>query len=240
MMQSFLEFAVPAPAIQASLAFYESLGFVQAVVGETWDHDYAVIADARLLLGLHGERIDEITPTFVHTGLLDWHRWLEMQGLRPERAQLDAESFNRIELRDADGGAVLLVEARTYSPPPVDPVASRLGFFAEYTLPTRNLAAAGRFWETLGLIEAWRGESPHAWVRYTGSGISLGVHENTAVAPGLMFCEADMPARIEALRALGHVIRAPGRRPPVPHCLGLLAAPEGTLLYLCDEGGLLD
>ncbi len=236
-MQSFLELAVPAPDIQASLAFYEALGFSQALVGEVWAHPYAVVSDGRVLLGLHGASIDDVTPTFVHAGLLGWHRTLEDQGVRCVQAQLDADSFNRIHLRDPDGGPVLLLEARTYSPAPRTAGSSRLGFFGEYTLSARKLSEACEFWQALGLVEGWSGESPHPWTRLIGSDITLGLHENPGVMPGLAFFEPDMPARIAALEALGHHIAAPGRRPVLPHCLGILRAPEGTLLYLCDEAG---
>jgi hypothetical protein len=34
----FLEISIATPVIRESLEFYESLGFVQAGVGETWSH----------------------------------------------------------------------------------------------------------------------------------------------------------------------------------------------------------
>jgi len=42
----FLEIGVRAPDVPESLAFYESLGFVQASVGDTWSHPYAVVTTA--------------------------------------------------------------------------------------------------------------------------------------------------------------------------------------------------
>ncbi len=236
-MQRFLELAVPTADIQASLAFYEALGFIQAPVGETWEHGYAVISDGRLLIGLHAGGFDDITPVFVHSGLKEWHRSLTAQGIECEQAELDADSFNRVRLRDPDDGPVLLVEARTYSPPAGDPSRSRLGFFGEYVLPTHDLTAARRFWETLGLMEAWRGDTPQPWARLTGSDVTLGLYENATVLPGLAFYTPDMAERVDALRRGGYRLRPPGRRPGLPHCHGALTAPEGTLLYLCDEAG---
>lgn len=236
-MQRFLELAVPTADIQASLGFYESLGFSQARVGETWGHSYAVISDGRLLLGLHGGGFDDITPVFVHSGLKDWHRALLAAGLDCEHAELDADSFNRATFRDPDGGPVLLVEARTYSPPPGEPEPSRLGFFGEYVLPTHDLTAARRFWDVLGLMEGWQGDTPQPWARFTGSDVTLGLYENATVLPGLAFYETDMAERITRLERDGHQVRPPGRRPGLSHCRGTLEAPEGTLLYLCDEAG---
>lgn len=236
-MQRFLELAVPTTDILASLAFYETLGFTQASVGETWEHSYAVISDGRLLIGLHAGVFNDITPVFVHSGLKDWHRSLTAQGIDCEQAELDDDSFNQVRLRDPDGGPVLLVEARTYSPPAGDPIRSRLGFFGEYVLPTHDLAAARRFWEMLGLMEGWRGDTPQPWARFTGSDVTLGLYESATVLPGLAFYAPDMAERVDGLSREGCGMRPPGRRSGLPHCLGILTAPEGTLLYLCDEAG---
>ena len=61
----FLEVSLAATDVAESLAFYESLGFVQASVGETWPHPYAVVTDGRLSLGLHGLDFDSPLPTWV-------------------------------------------------------------------------------------------------------------------------------------------------------------------------------
>ena len=41
MLGRFLEISLHTPDIQASLEFYESLGFEQASVSETWPYPYA-------------------------------------------------------------------------------------------------------------------------------------------------------------------------------------------------------
>ena len=53
----FLEIGISTPVIRESLAFYESLGFVQAATGETWAHPYAVVTDGHLFIGLHGREM---------------------------------------------------------------------------------------------------------------------------------------------------------------------------------------
>ena len=53
----FLEISIGTPVIRESLEFYESLGFVQAAVGETWSHPYAVVTDGHLFIGLHGREM---------------------------------------------------------------------------------------------------------------------------------------------------------------------------------------
>ena len=61
----FLEISIGTPVIRESLAFYESLGFVQAAVGETWSHPYAVVTDGQLFIGLHGRDVPSPSLTFV-------------------------------------------------------------------------------------------------------------------------------------------------------------------------------
>ena len=65
MLGRFLEISVHTPDIQASLGFYESLGFRQTSVSETWPYPYAVVTDGRLFLGLHGAHIRSPALTFV-------------------------------------------------------------------------------------------------------------------------------------------------------------------------------
>ena len=83
----FLEISLAATDVAESLAFYESLGFVQASVGETWPHSYAVVTDGRLCLGLHGLDFESPLPTWVAPSLRErlvisqpvcaaWASWL--------------------------------------------------------------------------------------------------------------------------------------------------------------------
>ena len=65
MLGRFLEISIYTPAIQESLEFYESLGFQQASVSETWPYPYAVVSDGRLFIGLHGGFIRSPALTFV-------------------------------------------------------------------------------------------------------------------------------------------------------------------------------
>ena len=80
MFGRFLEISVYAPEIRDSLAFYESLGFVQAPVGVAFDHPYAVVTDGRLFLGLHGRAvIPSPALTFVMARLM--HRMGRLEEL---------------------------------------------------------------------------------------------------------------------------------------------------------------
>ena len=120
MLGRFLEISLYAPAIQDSLAFYESLGFVQARVGEVWPHPYAVVTDGRLYLGLHGAPMPSPALTFVLPRLMRAVEEFEERGIEFEDMRLGNEVFNRASFRDPAGQCVQLVEARTFSPPQLE------------------------------------------------------------------------------------------------------------------------
>ena len=65
MLGRFLEVSVRSSDIPESLAFYESLGFVQAPVSDAWSHPYAVVTDGRLAIGLHAREFDAPSLTWV-------------------------------------------------------------------------------------------------------------------------------------------------------------------------------
>ena len=105
MLGRFLEVSLQAPDVPASLEFYESLGFVQATVGDTWSHAYAVVTDGRLFLGLHAHEFSAPTLTWVQPGLAAHAPRLEALGvpvgtvrsrllhaMRGLRAALDADA----------------------------------------------------------------------------------------------------------------------------------------------------
>jgi hypothetical protein len=89
MLGRFLEVSVAATDVPASLAFYESLGFVQATVGDAWSHPYAVVTDGRLHLGLHGTALESPTLTWVQPGLAAHAPLLQARGIDLEFARLD-------------------------------------------------------------------------------------------------------------------------------------------------------
>lgn len=231
----FLELAAPSEDLQDSLAFWEALGFRQADVGEARAYPYAVVADGRLALGLHAA-LDEPVLVFLRPDLGSWALSLADAGIEFEHLAIEPDSFNEARLRGPDGTLAGVVEARTYSPPPLErDSASLCGYFREYALPVGSLACAQAFWEDLGLVEGWRGEPPDAWCRLSGSGINLGLYPRAWLrAPGLVFVAPDMSERLDAIaEATGGLLPA-AHLPALPGAVGALRGPEGVTLYLLE------
>ena len=162
MLGRFLEVSIHAPDILESLAFYERLGFTQASVGETWSHPYGVVTDGRLAIGLHKYEFPSPSLTFVQPDLMRRLDSIEALGIDLAFRRVGADVFNEAGFTDPDGQMVAMLEARTFSPPQrTARDTSKLGWFEEFALPVRDLAASGEFWERLGFVAAEQADDPY-------------------------------------------------------------------------------
>lgn len=236
MLGRFLEISVYAPDVVESLAFYESLGFVQAVTGDIWSHPYAVVTDGRLFLGLHQYRFPSPSLTWVQPELRQQLASLRRHGVAFEFERLGEDVFNEAGFLDPNGQMVTLLEARTFSPPNLPPSqASACGDFAEYGVPVRDFEPGRQFWEPLGFVAMDDPESVFPRLTLTSDDLNLGLYRTRALrGPVLTFEASGMSDRIRRLRERGH---DPGDE--MPDSLdadqnATLRAPEGTLLLLLD------
>ncbi len=229
----FHELSIASADVRASIEFYESLGFWQAPTGDAWPHGYGVVTDGRVVLGLH-EAADHAALTFIHPDVSAVAQSLTDAGIELTLRQTDPEVFNQIEFADPAGQKVRMVAARTFSP--ADRTVehhSQLGYFAHYSMPARNPAATAAFWEPLGFVAMPKESAPYAHQSLTSDGIDLALHSPRLLpAPALVFCEADMPQKIDHLRHSGFEFATSLPRGLAAKGNALLEAPEGTLLLL--------
>lgn len=233
MLGRFLEVSVQAPDILESLAFYESLGFVQARVGDLRAHPYAVITDGRLSLGLHGCEMASPVLTWVHPDLAPHAAELEALDMELDFSRLGEDAMHEIGFRDPSGQRIMLVEARTFSSPPGSELrASSLGYFEEFGVPVADLERSAAFWDSLGLVAFDPESVPFTRVVVSHRDLNVGLYDTDLRNPVLTFSSPQMPERISALRDNGY--RLPNRLPPGmdPKENALLEAPEGTWLLL--------
>ena len=230
----FLEISVHAPEIGASLEFYESLGFVQASVGETWPYPYAVVTDGRMFLGLHGAVVRSPALTFVLPDLARGIETLKHRGVVFDQERIGNDVFNQATLADPNGQCINLLEARTFSPPPVEMNnASTCGYFVEFGMPVRDAAASREFWEPLGFVAMEEELLPFARTPLTSDLLNLGLYRTRALRhPLLTFEDPDMRERLARLRERGFNLSD-----EMPDSLdasenAVLQAPEGTRLLL--------
>jgi hypothetical protein len=229
----FLEISIGTRVIRESLEFYEALGFVQAAVGETWSHPYAVVTDGHLFIGLHGRDMPSPSLTFVLPELQLGVGRLKQRGVTFEEERLGDDVFNQAQLRDPGGLNVALLEARTFSPPQLDvPIESACGYFSELGIPARA-AEARAFWESIGFVALDEEAQPFPRTQLVSDGIDLALYRTRALRhPVLTFEDSDMSQRLTRLRARGLEVSD-----EMPDTLdesgnGVLIAPEGTRLLL--------
>ena len=234
MLGRFLEVTLHTPDIQESLRFYEKLGFVQATVGETWAHPYAVVTDGRLFLGLHGRDCPPIALTYVHPNLVQQVARLQAKGIEFNETHFDNESFHEASFADPHGLRINLLEARTFSPPAIDANhVSTCGYFTELGIPVRDFLIGREFWESVGFVGMDAEMEPFAHLSLTSDYFNIGLYKSRAFRqPVLAFEDSDMAERLARLREKKFPLSD-----EMPDSLdaksnAVLIAPEGTRLLL--------
>ncbi len=236
----FLELSISTQDITASAPFYGRLGFASFLTGDAWRHRYGVVGDGRIHLGLHEWSLPSPCVTFVLPELERAVTRLMQNALRPEQALLGGEQLQQLRLRDPGGNAVLLLEARTFSPTPLEHVAESLcGYFLQLSLPQSDYRAARAFWETAGLIPLAAEEQPYPHLPLTGDQLNIAFHpRHSCATPLLVFACEELERARGRLDKLGIPCDP---TPPVrldPARSLFLRAPEGTpvLLVAAAEG----
>lgn len=234
MIGRFLEISVHTTDILVSLAFYESLGFQQVQVNETWSYPYVVITDGRLTLGLHQHPIKSPTLTFVKADLIKHMEQLRTLELVFEQEHLGSDEFNEVSCHDPDGQSIRILEARTFSPPDISPTfSSECGYFVEYGIPVKEFSHGITFWERFGLIAMEQENALFERVSLTSDHLNLGLHRSRALRhPVLVFEDDEMHTRLQTLKERGFELSD-----EMPDALddssnAILIAPEGTRLLL--------
>lgn len=233
MLGKYLEFSVYAPDVVESLSFYKALGFVELETGDVWSHRYAVVSDGELCIGLHDRVFDAPTLTFVQQDIARHARAMSDHGFDFSFLRIDEDVFNELGFADRDGHMISLVEARTFSRAPDDLGDSCCGSWFELTLPVRDATRAGVFWAPLAPTLLQLREEPTTHMRFDAGGIALGLSESIALSGPALSFKCHDKQRLEA-RLERHGMRSE-HHPGFEGAFKVIAAPEGTKLYLFDE-----
>lgn len=233
----FLELALSTPDITASAPFYGRLGFASFITGDAWAHRYGVVGDGHVYLGLHEWKQPSPTVVFVLPDLPHARARLSATSLHIEQAVLADDQLHQLHLRDPGGHAVLLLEARTFSPTPLEQLVESLcGYFLHLSLPQSDFQAARAFWEVAGLIALAAEEEPYPHLPLTGDQLNIAFHpRHLCATPLLVFACAGSKRARKSLDDLGIECDS---MPPMhldPARSVFVRTPEGTILLLVDE-----
>lgn len=151
MLGRFLEISLACDDVLAALGFFRDLGFREIPAGETWSHQYGVVSDGTLNIGLHGYQFDSPALTFVQSGLSRWAEAYRVQDIELAFAKLTPDQFNELGFVDPGGQMVAVLESRTFSPPPFgERAVSELGTLQCLEPPNRAPQESAAFWARLG------------------------------------------------------------------------------------------
>ncbi|MGB5244955.1 MAG: hypothetical protein WBM54_12025 [Woeseia sp.] len=233
MLGKWLEFSVQSEDLLDSLRFYRALGFRELSTGDVWSHGYAVVSDGDLCIGLHNLDFDSPALTFVQPNLGKRARSMQRHGYEFTEMRLDEDVFNELQFKSLNGHTISMIEARTFSLPPEATENSLCGTFFELTLPAEDVVQSARFWAPLAPHVTDFREEPTTHLRFDAEGVPLGLSESIALSgPALCFKCHDRKALEAAIEQ--HGLRKQ-KFPGFEGAFAVLAAPEGTRLYLFDE-----
>lgn len=233
MLKKFLEFSVNTPDLLESLGFYKTLGFTELETNDVWSHRYAVVSDGDLCIGLHDRDIEAPAVTFVQQDLARHARSMSDHGFNFSTLKIDENVFNELAFADRDGHMISMLEAKTFSAATEDLDDSLCGRWFELTLPVRDAMNAGLFWAPLAPTLLQIREEPTTHIRFDAGGMALGLSESIALnGAGLCFKCRDKDAIEDQLEQQG--IRSE-KFPGFEGAFRVIAAPEGTRIYLFDE-----
>ncbi len=229
----FLEFSVRTPNIRESLSYYRTLGFTELESGDVWPHQYTVVSDGVLCIGLHDRDFKSPAITYVQQDLAKRSRSMIDHGFDFSFMRLDDDVFNELGLTDRDGHMITMLEARTFTGGDEFDNDSICGTWFELSLPVRDAVRAARFWASVAPVLLRMREEPTTHMRFDAGGFAIGLSESIALeAPSLSFRCQDR----DALAALIEKHDLPHKRfPGFEGAFVMLTAPEGTNLFAFEE-----
>ncbi len=148
----FLELSIPAPDVQESLAWYQTLGFSEMPTTDARPQRYGVVSNGDFCIGLYGENLDRPGLTFVRRDLARHVRSMLAAGQEFEQTQLGIDAFHEARQRDPDGTLAILLEARTFSPGHTRTGLLAIGDLLNIALPCMDNGDSLRFWQRYGFI----------------------------------------------------------------------------------------
>ncbi len=143
------------------------------------------------------------------------------------------EQFHEAGFEDPGGQALIMLEARTFSPPDKPGTGtSLLGYFEGYALPCKNLDESVACWEALGFVAIEDEHESGRQITLTSDNLNLLLQDNPRLRePALLFSTDNLAQRIQQLEQRNFALEPASAHGEV----ALLRGPEGLLLRLIQE-----
>lgn len=240
---------IASPDLDASLAFYEQLGF-SLFMRNDWPFPWIQVTDGALLMMVRKDPKPYIALTYYVKALDAVVKDLEAKGIKFDQKAKKTDMVKRYLFRSPDGLNISLVgmidgfkqpdgkgmlhmDPKDYFSP--EKYGNKTaGMYGEFAHPVADLDTSIAFWEKLGYKALSKFTSPYPWaILSDGLGV-VGLHQtDTFDYPAITFFAADMPAKIAALKKAGlKKMTAKGAGNSV------VTTPEGQHINLFALGGM--
>jgi len=210
---------ITAPHLEASLAFYQKLGFKELFRAD-WPFPWIQVTDGALLIMLRQDAKPYIALTYYVKDIARVVADLETKGISFTQKPKDSDMVKRYVFQSPDGlniSLVSIVEGFTQPAGPTmltmpqsdyfnpDKYVNKVcGMFGEFAHPVGDLEASLEFWQKLGFTAVSKFTAPYPWAIATDGLAVVGLHQTTSFDyPAITFFAADMKEKIEKLKAEG-------------------------------------
>jgi len=185
----FHEISVSTQDLDASLRFYELMGFSRGAVSDAWPHPYAVVTVGGVTLGLHEYPFPSPSFTSIHDDIHGALAVYRAAGAVIAFAKTGPDCFNEFGLCDPAGHMITLLERATHPDNAWNPnsTSQALGEFIAFSLPSAASEISVGFWQALG-ADPQRGRPswPATWLR--AGGLTIAIHDEAQFGyPALVF-----------------------------------------------------
>lgn len=213
-------FTINCPDLEASLEFYQKLGFTELFRGD-FPFKLVEITDGQIQIMLRQSPTLYFAMTYYPRDIDKLVEGLEGAGIEFwEKTNAATDYLKRFITTTPEGlnlSLVMFVDAFTQPPgptmltmPPADYfnpekyVNRTIGMFGEVALPVIDLEASLKYWEVFGFTALSKYESPYPWAIISDGLNAVGLHQTEEFTyPAITYFAVDMAQRIANLKEAG-------------------------------------
>ena len=212
-------FTIATPDLEASLAFYQRLGYSELFRAD-WPFPWIQVSDGVVLIMLRKDPKPYIALTYYVKKIDAVVKDLEKKGIQFREKPKPKDMVKRYLMTSPDGLNITLVNIIDGFSQPKGPgmlqmpqedymkpekyVNKVCGLYSEFAHPVADLEKSLAFWELLGFTAISRFTSPYPWA-IISDGLSIaGLHQSSHFSgPAITYFAADMADKIISLKQHG-------------------------------------
>ncbi|MDP4265351.1 MAG: VOC family protein [Bacteroidota bacterium] len=239
-------FTINSPDLEASLSFYQKLGF-REVMRSDFPFPFIQVTDDAILIMLRKANEPYISLTYYVKDAGTIAAELEKKGIRFVSKPKANDFVQRYLFQSPDGMNISIVGVPDgFSKPmgktmltmdqadyfkPETYTNKTAGMFGEFAQPVADLEKSIEFWQKIGFTAISKFASPHPWAILSDGLSIVGLHQAKHFdSPTITFFASDMKTKIDAIKQPGLACKEMGSGNVV------LTTPEQQKIFLFKMG----